>query len=101
MNKPKCRINKYGTKHWVLNDEFHRTDGPAIEHTDGTKEWFINGRYHRTDGPALECADGRKSWYLDDGKVHPETIVDLWLARGVFCYYDETNDCLNFGDQNE
>ena len=23
---------------------YHRTDGPAIEHADGSKEWYINGK---------------------------------------------------------
>jgi len=123
-NKPECKIDKHGTKYWYLNGKYHREDGPAIEfadgskqwclnnkrhredgpaieHADGTKEWFRNGKRHREDGPAVEFADGGKEWFRNGKEVHPEAIVDLWLARGVFCYYDETNDCLNFGDQNE
>ena len=101
MNKPECKIDKHGTKHWYLNDKLHREDGPAIEYEDGTKEWCLNGKYHREDGPTVEWADGTKSWSLNDEDVHPETIVDLWLSRGVFCWYDEAKDCLNFGEKNE
>jgi hypothetical protein len=101
MSKPECKIDKYGTKRWYLNGKLHREDGPAIEWITGTKYWCLNGKYHREDGPAVEYESGSKFWYLNDEKVHPETIVDLWLSRGVFCWYDETNDCLNFGKKDE
>ena len=101
MNKPKCKTYPNGDKEWVLNGKYHREDGPAIEHVNGDKEWRLNGKYHREDGPAIECSNGDKEWWLNDKIVHPETIVDLWLSRGVFCWYDETNDCLSFGDKNE
>jgi hypothetical protein len=120
MNKPECKTHPNGDKWWYLNNKHHREDGPAIEYANGTKEWWLNDKRHREDGPAIEWADGHKSWYLngkchrEDGpaieyvngdkywflnneEVHPETIVDLWLSRGVFCWYDQTNDCLNFG----
>jgi len=101
MNKPKCKTFPSGTKGWYLNGKLHREDGPAIERSDGNKEWYLNGKYHREDGPAFEYPDGTKEWWLDHKEVHPETIVDLWLERGIFCWYDETNDCLNFGEENE
>ena len=42
-NTPKLSINVLGTKCWWLNNERHRTDGPAIEYADGQKRWYING----------------------------------------------------------
>ena len=63
--QPILEINAYGDKHWRLNGEYHRTDGPAVERTNGIKAWFLNGEYHRTDGPAVEDADGYKAWYLN------------------------------------
>jgi hypothetical protein len=124
MNKPECKIDEFGSKEWRLNGKYHREDGPAVEYPGGTKQWWLNGKYHREDGPAVEYANGTKEWYLNgkwhredgpaieypngtkkwilnDELVHPETIVDLWLSRGVFCWYDEANDCLNFGEKNE
>ena len=101
MSKPECKIDKYGTKRWYLNGKLHREDGPAIEWITGTKYWCLNGKYHREDGPAVEYESGSKFWYLNDKPTHPETIVDLWLSRGVFCWHDETNDCLNFGEKDE
>ena len=73
--QPKCVVDKYGAKEWYLNGELHREDGPAYEHPNGHKEW-----------------------YLHDEQVHPEQIVDLWLSRGVFCYYNEQTDALHFDE---
>jgi hypothetical protein len=102
MNKPECKIDKHGkTKSWYLNGELHREDGPAIEWADGTKSWYLNGNLHREDGPAVEWANGDKQWCLNHEEVHPEAIVDLWLSRGVFCWCDQTNGCLNFGEKDE
>ena len=101
MNKPECKIYSNGDKYWYLNGNLHREDGPAVERANGHKSWFLNGKYHREDGPAIEWTNGSKSWYLNDEPTHPETIADLWLSRGVFCWYDETNDCLNFGEKDE
>lgn len=34
-----------GNKVWRnAKDQFHRTDGPAIERVDGYKKWWINGK---------------------------------------------------------
>ena len=43
-NGAKCKIYASGNKYWFLNDERHRTDGPAIEYADGSKYWYINGK---------------------------------------------------------
>jgi hypothetical protein len=101
MNKPECKIYPDGSKEWFLNGLIHREDGPALECASGTKFWYLNGKYNREDGPAIERVNGDKYWYLNGKPTHPETIVDFWLSRGVFCWYDETNDCLNFGEKNE
>jgi hypothetical protein len=49
MNKPSpsLSISRNGTKTWILNGEYHREDGPAIERSDGKKVWFLNGELHR------------------------------------------------------
>ena len=124
MNKPECKTYSNGTKEWYLNGKWHREDGPAVEYANGDKSWYLNGKCHREDGPAVEYADGTKQWWLngerhrEDGPayedpfgtkkwflngepVHPETLVDLWLEREVFCWYDEANETLNFAEINE
>jgi hypothetical protein len=44
---------------------------------DGSKCWFLNNQLHRTDGPAVELADGIKRWYLN-GR---ELSFAEWLKR--------------------
>ena len=94
--QPQCKVGKYGQKEWWLNDKRHREDGPAVEWADGDKHWYLNGRRHREDGPAVEYARGAKHWFLNDKPVHPEQLVDLWLSRGVFCWWNEKENKLEF-----
>ena len=42
--QPECKISSDGTKHWWLNGERHRIDGPAVEWDDGSKHWWLNGK---------------------------------------------------------
>jgi hypothetical protein len=85
-----------GDKQWYLNGKLHREDGPAYEWANGDKEWLLNGKSHREDGPAYEYANGDKWWYLNDELVNPEIIVDLWLAKNIYCLYNPETDCLEF-----
>ena len=97
QKEPKCATLAGGYNEYQLNGKRHREDGPAVERADGHKEWWIDGHLHREDGPAVEDANGGKMWWLNGDFADPETIVDLWLMRGKFCFYDKDNDCLNFG----
>ena len=65
---------------------------------DGTIYWLLNDQLHREDGPAIEYTDGSKGWLLHHKEVHPETLVDLQLSRGVFCYYNEETETLHFDE---
>jgi hypothetical protein len=85
-----------GDKWWYLNGKYHREDGPAVERADGVKLWYLNGKCHREDGPAIESTSGHKLWYLNNEEVNPETIVDLWLAKNIYCLYNAETDCLEF-----
>ena len=96
MNKPECKTYPNGNKAWFLNGKLHREDGPAIEDPNGHKEWYLNGKFHREDGPAVERANGNKYWYLNHEKVDPETIVDLWLAKNIYCFYNVETNSLEF-----
>ena len=75
MTEPICETDGNGTKHWYLNGERHREDGPAVELVDGSKIWFLNGKLHRTDGPAIEYANGTKEWYLNGKEVQMEDVL--------------------------
>ncbi len=94
--QPECIVDKYGNKEWWFHGNRHREDGPACEWTDGGKEWWLHGNRHREDGPACEWPDGSKEWWLHGKYAHPETLVDLHLSRGTFCYYNEQSNELRF-----
>ena len=94
--QPECEMDAGGNKRWYLNDKLHREDGPAVEYRYGRKDWWLHGKRHREDGPAIEWADGDKWWYLHNKEVHPETLVDLQLSRGVFCWWNEKENKLEF-----
>jgi hypothetical protein len=66
-------IDEYGHRFYYLNYEYHRDDGPAIEHVSGSKEWFQYGRRHRLDGPALEWHTGAKYWYFHGKQINCKT----------------------------
>ena len=63
-----------GTQKWYLNGELHRTDGPAVTYSNGTQEWYLNGERHRTDGPAITYPNGSQAWYLKGEKVKKKTF---------------------------
>ncbi len=94
--QPECIVDECGHKKWYFHGKLHREDGPAVEYSSGAKHWLLHGKRHRKDGPAYEGADGYKQWWLHDERVHPETLVDLQLSRGVFCYYNEQSNELRF-----
>lgn len=54
-----------GTKIWLKDGKYHRSNGPAEITETGTKVWCQHGLYHRTDGPAIEFATGQKKYYVD------------------------------------
>ena len=44
MIKYEVEVYSNGTKHWYLNGQYHREDGPAVEWSNGTKHWYLNGQ---------------------------------------------------------
>ena len=74
-SSPEMIIDENGNKHWYLNGNLHREDGPAIERGNGDKLWLINSRLHREDGPAVEKENGERLWYLNGDRIKydPET----------------------------
>ena len=63
-----------GIERWYLNDNLHRTDGPAIIYPSGSQWWYLNGNLHRTDGPAIIWPDGTQYWYLNGQEVNKDTF---------------------------
>ena len=53
-------------------------------------------KLHCETDPAMLGSDGFKSWWLNGKNVGVEAIVDLWLSRGIFCFYDSETQSLLF-----
>jgi hypothetical protein len=66
MNKQsELIIDETGSKYWYLEDQIHRTDGPAIIFTCGTKQWWLN-----------DCPYTYENWF---NKLTPEQQENyLW-----------------------
>jgi hypothetical protein len=60
-----------GTQHWYLNDELHRTDGPAIEYANGAQHWYLNGYSYHFD-----------KWLQRNGKLSEEEKLMFKLQYG-------------------
>ena len=70
-----------GYKSWYINGKCHREDGPAVEWVSGGKFWWLNGKRHREDGPAIEWADGTKEWWLNGKKVTEAQVMKSCEGR--------------------
>ena len=78
------KVHADGTKHWYLNGQLHREDGPAVECANGDKHWYLNDQRHREAGPAIENADGDKCWYLNGQDLTEEEFdARMNLSRRV------------------
>lgn len=85
--KPKKYVRKSGTVVYMLGDDYHRVDGPAIEYSDGTKEWYQYGKLHREDGPAIEYPYGGQEWWLSvrhrlGGPAIENSYGEQWWVNG-------------------
>jgi hypothetical protein len=59
-------IRASGEQVWCLKDNFHREDGPAVTfRADGYQAWFLNDKRHRVGGPAVISTDGDQKWFLN------------------------------------
>ena len=47
------------------------------EYTNGSKHWYLNGERHRENGPAIECANGDKFWFFNGVEVNESDIISL------------------------
>ena len=83
------KVHDNGTKHWYLDGNQHRIDGPACEYADGTKYWYLNGKRHRIDGPAIEWSDGSKHWYLDGKRHRIDGPAVEWSDGTKYWYLDD------------
>lgn len=64
---------------WKLPDgTYHREDGLAVEWDNGGEEWLVNDMYHRLDGPAMNVTN-YKEWYIKGYCV--SDILEPWAKE--------------------
>jgi len=88
MNYNRKEISADCTRYY-LDDQIHRTDGPAIECINGTKKWFAYDKLHRIDGPAIEWNTGGKVWYINDKKYSEQSFHDYISGLKIPEYFNE------------
>jgi len=67
-----------GSKYWLLNGQYHREDGPALECVNGDKWWYLDDKRHRIDGPAVDCINGTKEYWVNGKNVTKEAQEVLY-----------------------
>ena len=82
-NKSIMREYLDGTKSWVLGEQYHREDGPAIEWLNGAGEWYFKGKLHREGGPATYGTGVEKGWWLNGVKYSFEEYISELERRGL------------------
>jgi len=86
-------VHRDGTQCWYLDDQLHRTDGPAVIRANGTKEWWVNSRLHRLDGPAWIDVGGTQFWYVK-GQDITEPVLSWMKHRAVSWPWDDQTQML-------
>jgi len=70
-----------------------------LEFASGTKEWWVKGKLHRTDGPAVEHSNGFNTWFLNGSELIPFNIVNL-IKNGIYIellpFLDEETSQVSF-----
>ena len=54
--------------------------GPDYIYPNGTKKWIVNNKFHRTDGPAIEWYGGIVQWWIND-ELLDRLEVDDWMEK--------------------
>jgi hypothetical protein len=75
------KLDTDGGKHWLLNGELHRENGPAVELADGSKLWYINGKKHRENGPACEWVGESHEWWVNGTNLNNSQIKQLKIRN--------------------
>ena len=57
-----------------------------VVYPNGSKHWVVDGNLHRIDGPAIESSNGTKEWCVDDKEVTElecKLLCDLMKLKGL------------------
>lgn len=78
--KPECYFEEGKISEIKRTFYFHRTNGPAIFDGYGYIGYLINDGYHRLDGPAIISFNMRKSYWIKD-KNYNENEYYMTIAK--------------------
>lgn len=80
-SNPKINIDSEGTILFLIENQPHRAEGPAIIRVDGSLAWFRYGKLHREDGPAVVRANGKTEWWCYGYEATAEDIEMLRMLK--------------------
>lgn len=78
-----CAISTPGTVHFAVSSDFTmpgRRDAPASIYPSGEVRYLIDNQCHRTTGPAVIYANGRKEYWVRGEKIDS---IDFFVKYGV------------------
>lgn len=71
-----CYVKSWEAQYWIKKGKIlHREDGPAAVFDNGDKTWVINDAFHRLDGPAMFSED-EIIYFIQGQRIYNET--DYW-----------------------
>ena len=78
----------YSLDNKFIGDHFSWPDGftGIVEYEHGTRWWLLEEKYHRIDGPAIERHDGHKQWFINDKQVTElecKLLCDIMKLKGL------------------
>ena len=79
-NYDRKEVDSFGSTKYYLNDDLHRTDGPALIFPSGIHLYYIKDKLHRLDGPAIHDLDNPnrgKQFWIGGLKINVKTTKQL------------------------
>ena len=93
-------IHTNGTEVYYKNGKTHRVNGPAVIHPDGTKEYWVNDKLHREDGPAIITPDGHNEYWVNDENIYLSALLDKFGITYPYKHNKKLTDKLNQNKQD-
>jgi hypothetical protein len=69
INNIKCRIYDEGDVEWIMNEKYHKLDGPAVIYPDVRVEYWEKDKRHRINGPAVIGANGDEEYWENGVRI--------------------------------
>ena len=78
----------YSLDNKFIGDHFSWPDGftGIVEYKNGSRWWLLEEKYHRLDGPAICSATGNKQWWINDKQItelEHKLLYDMMKLKGL------------------